>query len=488
MAMLRQVKPAYRLFDEGVVFLLRGNAVPSFSTFNSSTVFARQQQQQKSESNNKVKENNNNSKLGGDKRPSIDEATIRRLERLALVGFEFKQSKRVLEEAIAFAERLRTVHIDETVRPMYSTLENDCIHLRDDVVQHDVDRREILRNAAVLEEEYFVAPLTTSKEKEKAVLKTVGSHFLSLSERMFVYGSQGKLMLKNLEEHWFSHCVTMPHYNVFPCDTIADTLQQLRSNSMDMLPFALATLGTSSKSVWNESLLSVGKVPSHRIAKINVFVDASDSKDLLHKKQRERKVWWRKLAQHPSRFVLAEAKKTRNLDVTEIEAQFPFGNIIVETITHYPGVRKLYPQTENNKDNVMDVHMIEHIASMDWGCLALFCDSHMLNKSTRAYIHPKLCPYKITFHIGKQENETDSDIEDLNRFVLYLNNMLRTRGISTILTNTEQIVEMCLIPYVVSVDKTSLKNGVVHVKNRSTTLSEAVHITDLVKYISLRSS
>ncbi|XP_018342994.1 PREDICTED: DNA polymerase subunit gamma-2, mitochondrial [Trachymyrmex septentrionalis] len=322
----------------------------------------------------------------------------------------------------------------------------------------------------------------------EAVLKTVGSHFLSLSERMFVYGSQGKLMLKNLEEHWFSHCVTMPHYNVFPCDTIADTLQQLRSNSMDMLPFALATLGTSSKSVWNESLLSVGKVPSHRIAKINVFVDASDSKDLLHKKQRERKVWWRKLAQHPSRFVLAEAKKTRNLDVTEIEAQFPFGNIIVETITHYPGVRKLYPQTENNKDNVMDVHMIEHIASMDWGCLALFCDSHMLNKSTRAYIHPKLCPYKITFHIGKQENETDSDIEDLNRFVLYLNNMLRTRGISTILTNTEQIVEMCLIPYVVSVDKTSLKNGVVHVKNRSTTLSEAVHITDLVKYISLRSS
>ncbi|XP_018358073.1 PREDICTED: glutamyl-tRNA(Gln) amidotransferase subunit C, mitochondrial [Trachymyrmex cornetzi] len=167
MALLRRVKPAYRLFDEGVIFLLRGNAVPSFRTFNSSTVFARQQQQQQqSESNNEVKENNNDSRLGGDKRPSIDEETIRRLERLALVGFEFKQSKRVLEEAITFAERLRTAHIDETVRPMYSTLENDYIHLRDDVVRHDVDRREILRNAAVLEEEYFVAPLMTSKEKE----------------------------------------------------------------------------------------------------------------------------------------------------------------------------------------------------------------------------------------------------------------------------------------------------------------------------------
>lgn len=134
------------------------------------------------------------------------------------------------------------------------------------------------------------------------------------------------------------------------------------------------------------------------------------------------------------------------------------------------------------------MHIVEHIASLDWGCLALLCDSHMSDKSTRAYIHPKLSPYKITFRIAKQESETDSDVEDLNRFVLYLSNTLRTRGISTIVMNTEQIVEMCLIPYIVSVDKTSLKNGIVHVKNRSTTLSEAVHITDLVKYISLRSS
>lgn len=104
--------------------------------------------------------------MNGDKKPAIDEATIRRLERLALVGFEYKQSKRVLEEAIAFAERLRTVRIDETVHPMYSTLENNCIYIRDDVPRHEVDRREILKNAAVLEEEYFVAPLATSKEKE----------------------------------------------------------------------------------------------------------------------------------------------------------------------------------------------------------------------------------------------------------------------------------------------------------------------------------
>ncbi|XP_011329075.1 DNA polymerase subunit gamma-2, mitochondrial isoform X2 [Ooceraea biroi] len=288
----------------------------------------------------------------------------------------------------------------------------------------------------------------------EAILRIASPHFLNLCERIFTYGPQ-------------------------------DTLQLLRSSSMDSAPFALAVIATS-RSAWNEPLLPAGRVSSHKIAKVNVIVDASESKSLLQRKQRERKVWWRKLVQSPSRFVLAEAKKAKGFDVTEIEAQFPFGNITVETITHYPGMRKLFPQTENSKDNVADVHIVEHVTSLDWGCLALLCDSYMSNKSTRAYIHPKLSPYKTVFRIVKREDDADADAEDLNRFVLYLNNMLRTRGISTVLTDVEEIVEMCLIPFIVSVDGTSLKNGIVHVKNRSTTLEEAVHVTDLVQYITLR--
>lgn len=109
--------------------------------------------------------NDNNEKPESETPITVDETTIRRLEKFALVGFEYKQSKRVLEEAVAFAEQLRRVHIDETVRPMYSTLEREHIHLRDDVaLPYDVNRRrEILKNAAVLHEEYFVTPLVTSK-------------------------------------------------------------------------------------------------------------------------------------------------------------------------------------------------------------------------------------------------------------------------------------------------------------------------------------
>lgn len=184
----------------------------------------------------------------------------------------------------------------------------------------------------------------------EAVLRIVSPCFLTLSERGFTYGPQGRLLLRNLEEYWFTHCVTMSPYNVFPYDSsITDTLQQLQSFSMDKdMPFALAMLTTTKNVAWNESLLNdTGyRVTSHRTAKINVIADALDSRNLLHNKQRERKVWWRKFAQYPSRFVLAEAKKVKSLDVTEIQARFPFGNITVETIAHYPVTRKLYPQVQ----------------------------------------------------------------------------------------------------------------------------------------------
>lgn len=142
-----------RTFDKNIVtFLYRFTALLP-RTLSVSTIQASQQQQQQQES---IENNCNN--RSDNKKITIDEATIKRIENLALVGFEYEHSKRVLEEAIAFAERLRKVHIDESVRPLYSTLENDFIRLREDVARNNVNRKEILKNAAVLEEEYFVAP------------------------------------------------------------------------------------------------------------------------------------------------------------------------------------------------------------------------------------------------------------------------------------------------------------------------------------------
>ncbi|XP_022089577.1 glutamyl-tRNA(Gln) amidotransferase subunit C, mitochondrial-like isoform X2 [Acanthaster planci] len=89
--------------------------------------------------------------------PVIDEQTIQRLERLALVDFNNVAGIRRLTEAIKLADQILTV--DTTgVEPMDSVLEDRTLYLREDEVTQGNCAKEILQNAAKTCEEYFVAP------------------------------------------------------------------------------------------------------------------------------------------------------------------------------------------------------------------------------------------------------------------------------------------------------------------------------------------
>lgn len=181
--------------------------------------------------------------------------------------------------------------------------------------------------------------------KLESVLLKLNACFLKL-ESGFQYGPQGRLLLRNVENLWFQYCVTMSRYNVFlsGTDKFVKTIQDLKDSRIDTLPFGVAAL-ENSKTAWNQSLVNFGnKGIVHKVAKVVTFIEGSNIKDLFHKKQRERKAWWRKLVQQPSRFFLSEAKKGKNNEVINIEAQFPFGNITVETISYQPDVRKLFLQ------------------------------------------------------------------------------------------------------------------------------------------------
>lgn len=175
------------------------------------------------------------------------------------------------------------------------------------------------------------------------VLKELSPHFVSLTEQGLVYGPQGKMIVRNLEEHWFLHCVTMSPYNIFLSDEHSDTLDFITKTATSDVPFGLARV-KSCKDSWNRDILTRFKLNLHKIADIAIFNNDTETKDLFHKVQKQRKIWWRRLAQYPSRFVLTEVKKAKNHDLIDIEAQFPFGNITMERITHYRDIQKLFPQ------------------------------------------------------------------------------------------------------------------------------------------------
>lgn len=89
---------------------------------------------------------------------SIDEETIKKLEKLSLVKFDDKKGIKTLKEAVEFANKLREIEVPKDIEPMYSVLETESLELRSDVVFEGDCRKEVLQNASEVEDGYFVSP------------------------------------------------------------------------------------------------------------------------------------------------------------------------------------------------------------------------------------------------------------------------------------------------------------------------------------------
>ena len=185
------------------------------------------------------------------------------------------------------------------------------------------------------------------------ILKFLGPTFLSLKEFGFAYGIQGILLRRNFENYWFNECTTMSKYNIFHTSS-----NMLMTNVKDMIDIGLVTVpfGVAEidkvKNSWNQSYFPPkSKAISHKIAKITTVYESDDTvgniKDLFYKKQRERRSWWRKIAENPGFYHVSEIKKEKGKEYVEITAQFPFGNIIVETIKFKSNAKRFIPGVSN---------------------------------------------------------------------------------------------------------------------------------------------
>lgn len=87
----------------------------------------------------------------------IDSNTILLLERLSLVDLDSKEALQTLQDSIEFADRI--THIDTTgVEPLYTVLEHEYLQTREDTITDGNIKEDVLKNASIVEEDYFVAP------------------------------------------------------------------------------------------------------------------------------------------------------------------------------------------------------------------------------------------------------------------------------------------------------------------------------------------
>lgn len=86
----------------------------------------------------------------------IDDKTIQLLERLSLVNFDSEEILPTLRKSIQFAVKISNIDT-HSVKPLYTVLEDQIQPLRDDRANPN-HREEILKNAKLIEEDYFISP------------------------------------------------------------------------------------------------------------------------------------------------------------------------------------------------------------------------------------------------------------------------------------------------------------------------------------------
>ncbi|XP_005189291.1 glutamyl-tRNA(Gln) amidotransferase subunit C, mitochondrial [Musca domestica] len=87
----------------------------------------------------------------------IDSKTLQLLERLSLVNLDGREAFEVLQKSICFAESIANTDTDN-IKPVYRILFEEPLYLRLDVVTEGNCRDDILQNAQVTDEDYFIAP------------------------------------------------------------------------------------------------------------------------------------------------------------------------------------------------------------------------------------------------------------------------------------------------------------------------------------------
>lgn len=87
----------------------------------------------------------------------LDTKTIQLLERLSLINLGDKEALETIQNSIAFALKISQINTDN-VKPLYCVLEDYNLQLRKDKITEGNCREEILQNAKVTDEDYFISP------------------------------------------------------------------------------------------------------------------------------------------------------------------------------------------------------------------------------------------------------------------------------------------------------------------------------------------
>lgn len=326
----------------------------------------------------------------------------------------------------------------------------------------------------------------------------------------FQLGPIGSLLQENLRQEWYKHIVTNNENNVFFCEgDFAKSVDFVKQLSSEKLPYGVAEFkpekvkldeGLQIEEEKNEDYVRSFKTyfMDDTLMKCTMFISPTTSTRFFHQWQRQRKVWWRKFSASPGSYSLSEITTTNSgSQLVRVYAKFPWGIETVESIELFLGKHPLLTVEQlvakDNRKNVQPHFIISTVslASMFLNSIAECYEETNLFDEHREVLrfHRKIAPYKISFSNSITGNSNKQEMQDLSLYIclllknLYISCLLLPNRDKSTLERQYDMHDRLGVPYTIVLNENSLKNGVILLRSRDTTLKEKVHINDLPIYI-----
>ncbi|CAH2268957.1 jg15982 [Pararge aegeria aegeria] len=364
-------------------------------------------------------------------RIKVDTNTIALLERLSLVKCDTDEGVKVLEDSIAFADKI--LHIDTTgVEPLYTVLENENLSLRQDQITQGNCQANILRNASVTEDDYFVAPQGNIPlhEVQPEIIKSqksvdIDELIIDNSNDDFKPRNTIKLKLNLVvpQEDIMQYFIQWQRYRKYWWSSITTT----------------------------PSLFSINMMQGVESADVNIIANFSCG---------------------------AQIVETIGINSNDSENN------------NNHDARKTNKQTIILKFNATHTSSLTCAMGLETALLTLLLDG-ITNATKEEYLklHNKMAPYKISFALDSKDEKILSILKELAQLIFH---KLSKNEISSWLPNFTLPLQLQIkenlqmgVTYTAILNENTLSNGIFHLLNSNTMLKEQVHVADFDTYAAL---
>lgn len=240
--------------------------------------------------------------------------------------------------------------------------------------------------------------------------------------------------------------------------------------------------------------------PKRHLLRTSYFVSSSFSNEFFSQMHRQHKIWWMKYGSYPGKYKISDQKTDERCKFVNIQSSVTdlLFNIegfklfsVKDFIKDKDKLENFRSKIPNHKKEVIP-DVIKSVVDLNAATMALLFDAVSLTDYYTAF-HRRIAPFQLSI-ICNGSKEYSDELVDLSRYVelliietepkIKVLNELKAKSYDEKKLNRQYSeYDVMGIPYNIILDDSSLDNGFLQLRNRNTTLSEKIHMTDVTNYL-----